>query len=226
MRSKQSAGFDQSLAKAYRQPSELQRRLSRDKTRKAKDRVEAEIAQILKPRWVSRVVSVALVGKEPGELRLPYRTKPKARAGLEEEIFGKRVLFTDKGTEVASTAQVVADYRSQEAAEADFRQMKDPKVVSFSPMFHWTDQKIRVHVFYRVLDLAFARLMAREAERSGLHLSVRELLSELACVQETVLLYQGEGKRPRARRVLTEMSAAQRRLYDLFGLDAYAARKP
>jgi hypothetical protein len=118
------------LAKAYRQPSELQRRLSRGKTRKAKDSVEAEIAQILKPRWVSRVVSVALVGKEPGELRLRYRTKPKARAGLEEEIFGKRVLFTDKGTEVASTAQVVADYRSQEAAEADFRQMKDPKVVS------------------------------------------------------------------------------------------------
>jgi hypothetical protein len=93
-------------------------------------------------------------------------------------------------------------------------------------MFHRTDQKIPVHVFYCVLDLAFARLMAREAERSGLHLSVRELLSELACVQETVLLYQGEGGRPRARRVLTEMSAAQRRLYDLFGLDAYAPGKP
>lgn len=29
----------------------------------------------------------------------------------------------------------------------DFRQMKDPQVVSFSPTFHWTDQKIRVHVF-------------------------------------------------------------------------------
>ena len=55
---------------------------------------------------------------------------------------------------------IVADYRSQEAAEGDFRQMKDPKVVSFSPMFHWTDQKIRVHVFYCVLALAVARLMA------------------------------------------------------------------
>jgi transposase len=226
LHSKQSAGFDQTLAKAYRQLSELQGRLARGKTRKAKDRVEAEIAQILKPRWLSRVVAVTLVGEEPGELRLRYRTMAKARAALEEEIFGKRVLFTDKSPEMASTAQVVADYRSQEAAEADFRQMKDPKVVSFSPMFHWTDQKIRVHVFYCVLALAVARLMAREAGHAGLHMSVRELLSELGGVQETVLLYQGERGRPRARRVLTEMSPAQRRLYDLFGLDAYAPKKP
>jgi hypothetical protein len=28
--------------------------------------------------------------------------------------------------------------------EADFRQIKDPNVVSFSPMFHFTEQKIRV----------------------------------------------------------------------------------
>ncbi len=40
--------------------------------------------------------------------------------------------------------------------------MKDPKVVSFSPMHHWTDHKIRVHVFYCVLGLAVARLMQRE----------------------------------------------------------------
>jgi transposase len=223
---KQSAGFDQTLAKAHRQLSELQGRLARGKAKKAKDKVEAEVAQILAPRWLARVVAVSLVGDEPGELRLRYRTMAKGRACLEEEIFGKRVLFTDKAAQVASTAQVVADYRSQEAAEADFRQMKDPKVVSFSPMFHWTDQKIRVHVFYCVLALAVARLMAREAERAGTALSVRELLSELGGVQETVLLYQGDRGRPRAQRVLTEMSPAQRRLYDLFGLDAYAPKKP
>ena len=109
----------------------------------------------------------------------------------------------------------MADYRSQEAAEGDFRQMKDPKVVSFSPMFHWTDQKIRVHVFYCVLALMVARLMAREAERGrGCTMSVRELLDTLAGIQETVLLYQGERGRPRARRMITEMDATQRRLYD------------
>jgi len=121
---------------------------------------------------------------------------------------------------------IVADYRSQDAAEADFRQMKDPKVVSFSPMFHWTDQKIRVHAFYCVLALTVARLMTREADRHGMHLSLRELLDTLADIQETVLLYQGERGRPRARRMLTEMTPTGRRLYNLFGLDAYAPTQP
>ena len=55
---------------------------------------------------------------------------------------------------------------------------------------------------------------------------MRELLGSLAGVQETVLLYQGDRGRPRARRMLTEMGPAQRRLYDIFGLDAYAPEKP
>lgn len=219
---RQSRGFDQTLAKAAKQLSALAARLARGKTRKTKEAVEAEIAAIVKPRWVSRVISTTLTGKAPADLRLKWRTKPKARAALEAELFGKRLLFTDKDEGIAPIDRVVADYRSQESVEADFRQMKDPKVVSFSPMFHFTDHKIRVHVFYCVLALMVARLMVREADRAGMGMSVRELLGGLADIQETVLLYQGDRGRPRARRMLTEMSPDQRRLYDLFGLDAYA----
>ena len=103
--------------------------------------------------------------------------------------------------------------------------MKDPEVVSFSPMFHLTGQKIRVHVFCCVLALMVARLMTREAGHAGKHLSVRELLDTLAGIQETVLLYQGKRGRPRARRMLTGMDPIQERLYDLFGLDAYAPKR-
>ncbi len=63
--------------------------------------------------------------------------------------------------------------------------MKDPKVGSFSPMFHFTEQKIRVHVFYCVLALAVARLMVREADGAGIHMSVRDLLDTLVDIQET-----------------------------------------
>jgi transposase len=224
LHAKQSRGFDQTLAKAHRQLAELQARLARGKTRKAREKVEAEIAAILAPRWVSRVITTTLTGESPAELRLRVRTSAKARAALEDELFGKRILFSDKVIEQASTATIVAEYRSQETVEGDFRQMKDPKVVSFSPMFHWTEQKIRVHVFYCVLALMVARLMVREADRAGIHLSVRELLATLAGIQETVLLYQGETGRPRARRMLTDMDPGAQRLFDLFGLGAYAPK--
>jgi transposase len=222
---KQSRGFDQTLAKVHRQLAEVQARLARGRTRKAKAKVEAEIAAILAPRWVSRVVSATLTGERPAGLRLRVRTSAKARAALEDELFGKRILFSDKTAGQASTAQIVADYRSQEAVEGDFRQMKDPKVVSFPPMFHFTESKIRVHVFHCVLALMAARLMVREADRAGMHMSVRALLSSLSGVEETVLLYQGERGRPRARRMLTEIDATQRRLYDLFGLEDYAPKR-
>jgi transposase len=222
---KQSRGFDQTLAKARRQLADLTARLARGKTRKSRPQVDAEIAAILAPRWVSRVISTSLAGEAPGDLRLSWRTKPKARAALEAELFGKRILFTDKTDPTTTTAVVIADYRSQETVEGDFRQMKDRSVVSFSPMFHWTEQKIRVHVFYCVLALAVARLMVRDAEHAGIHLSVRALLDTLAGIEETVLIYPGERGRPRARRMLTDIDADQQRLYDLFGLDTYAPKR-
>jgi hypothetical protein len=90
-------------------------------------------------------------------------------------------------------------------------------------MRHWTDQKIRVHVFHTVLALTIAHLMRRTAEHAGLHLSVRELIGELSGIGETVLLYYQGGKgRPRAQRLLTDMTDTQRQLHDLFNLSRHA----
>ncbi len=219
----QARGFEQTLAKARRQLTEVAARLARGNTRKPRDAVEAGIADILKPRWLKRVITTTLSGTQPEALRLTWRTGARAKAQLAEEVFGKRVVFTDRHD--WTIADVVAGYRSQSDAEADFRQMKDPLVVSFSPMFHWTESKIRVHAFYCVLALTVARLMARETQRAKMDMSVRKLLSTLEGIQETVLLYQGDRGRPRARRMLTEMDYEQTRLYDLFGLDQYAPKR-
>jgi len=217
----QSRGFDQTLAKARRRLAEVQARLERGMTRQERAAALAEIATICKPRWVREVMRVALSGEEPAELRLSWRVNARARARLEERLFGKRILFTNRDHWPA--AEVVAAYRSQSEVEAGFRQMKDPRVVSFAPLHHWTDSKIRVHVFYCVLALTVAHLMRREAERAGLHLSVRELLATLGGIEETVLLYHDGGKgRPRARRMLTDMSPTQQRLAELFAVQRYA----
>jgi transposase len=217
----QSRGFDQTLAKAQHRLAVLGDKLARGRTRRPRTAVEAEIATICKPRWVADVVTVTLTGDHPTDLRLNFTIDATARRTLETRLFGKRILFTNRDTWPA--ADVVAAYRSQSGVESSFRQLKDPHVVSFSPMHHWTDQKIRVHVFYTVLALTIAHLMRRAAEQAGLHLSVRDLLHELSGIQETVLLYHDGGKgRPRAQRLLTDMSPTQHQLADLFGINHYA----
>jgi transposase len=220
LHAKQSRGLDQTLAKARRRLAELAARLARGHTRRDRAKVQAEIAAICKPRWVTDIITVTLTGEAPAELRLSWRSDARARARLEARLFGKRILFTNRDWPVPD---VVAAYRSQSDAEFGFRQLKDPHVVSFSPMHHWTDSKIRVHVFYCVLALAVAHLMRRHADRAGLHLSVRELLDHLADIQETVLFYHDGGKgRPRAQRMLTDMTPTQRKLAELFDIHRYA----
>jgi transposase len=218
---KQSRGFTQTLGKAIDRLIDLQTRLARGNTRRHRDAVQTEITTILKPRWVSEVITTTLTGDDPAELRLSWHTDIRARQRLERRLFGKRILFTNR--DHWTVADVVAAYRSQSEVEAGFRQLKDPHVVSFSPMHHWTDSKIRVHVFYCVLALAIAHLMRREADNARLHMSVRELLSTLAGIQETVLLYHDGGKgRPRARRMITDMDPTQQRLAELFAINKYA----
>jgi transposase len=220
----QARGFDgTTLAKAGRKLDELAATLARGKTRRGRDKVEAEIAAITRKPWVRRVITWQLAGEQPKDLRLAWRIDQAARAALEEELFGKHVLITDHDDWPA--AEVIAGYRSQSEAEFSFRQLKDPHVVSFSPMHHWTEHNIRVHVFTCVLALQLAHLMRLKAHRAGLDLSVRALLGDLAGIGETVLLYQGDRGRPRAHRMLTETTPQQDKLTDIFGLARYAPKR-
>jgi transposase len=219
----QARGFDgTTLAKAGKKLDELAATLARGKTRRPRQKVEAEIEAITRKPWLRRVLTWQLTGDQPRDLRLSWGVDQAARAALEEELFGKHVLITDHDN--WPVAEVVAGYRSQSEAEFGFRQLKDPHVVSFSPMHHWTEHNIRVHMSTCVLALQIAHLMRREAERAGLHISVRQLLAQLAAIGETVLIYPSTGGRPKARRKTTELTGDQNKLHDIFDLDRYAAR--
>jgi transposase len=220
LHAKQSAGFDQTLAKATRRLSELADTLARGKTRRERAAVEREIDTICHDSWVRRVLTRTLTGESPAQHRLSFRVDQAARTALEAEVFGKRVLITDH--EDWPLADVVAGYRSQSDAEFSFRQLKDRRVVSFSPMHHWTDHNIRVHLFTCVLALQLAHLMRRTADQAGLHLSVRELLATLAGIEESVLIYPSTGGRPKARRMLTQTTPEQDQLAAIFHLDRWA----
>jgi transposase len=217
LRDSQARGFDgTTLAKAGKKLDELAATLARGKTRRPRDKVEAEIEQITGKPWVRRVIRWDLTGDQPKDLRLSWSIDQDARQALEEEIFGKHVLITSHDDWPA--AEVIAGYRSQSEAEFSFRQLKDPHVVSFSPMHHWTDHNIRVHVFTCVLALQLAHLMRYRARRDGLDLSVRELLGQLAAIGETALIYPSTGGRPKARRMTTELTGHQPQLYQIFDL--------
>ena len=222
---KQALSFEETtLAKAANKLNELAARLGRGKTRRGRSGVVAEIEQICADSWLKRTIVWELTGADPKSIRLTWSLDAKARQELEDEIFGKRILFTNRDD--WSVEAVVAAYRSQSDVEGSFRQMKDPRVVGVSPMFHWTDQKIRVQLLCCVFALAAAHLMRREVNAAGINstnhdsMSVRKILEELHGIQQTNLIYE-TGGRPSVRSMLTEMNETQRQLFELFGLEKY-----
>jgi transposase len=218
----QVTGFEgTTLAKAARKLDDLAATLARGRTRRPRDKVDEAIRGIVKDTWVRRVIRWDLTGDKPADLRLSWHVDPDARQQLEDELFGKHVLITDHDD--WSVPEVVAGYRSQSEAEFSFRQLKDRHVVAFSPMHHWSEHNIRVHVLTCVLALQIAHLMRLQTERAGLHLSVRELLTQLAGIGETVLIYPTGGRgRPKARRMLTQTTELQDQLTQIFRLDRLA----
>ncbi len=67
--------------------------------------------------------------------------------------------------------------------------------------------------------------MRRRARQAGLDLSARALLSQLAAIGETVLIYSSTGGRPKARRMTTELTGYQRELWEILAVDRWAPRR-
>ena len=161
------------------------------------------------------------VGKRGKKLTLTYRTKPSALESLTRTVLGKRILFTDNHD--WTTEEIILAYRSQHHVEAAFRQMKDSHCISWQPMHHWTDQKIRVHSFYCVLAFTLLCLLHRTACKAGVPVTVPALLDELSSIEEVVNLYAsgktGQRGRPRAVTTYSDTSQTAQKLSKLFHLD-------
>src|SRR5260370_27538085 len=78
-------------------------------------------------------------------------------------------------------------------------------------MYHWTDQKIRVHAFYCMLGISLLQYVRRQAQAAWPGLSTEQLLDELRQIQKYVLLYppQGEKGPNRLATVLSKQSLPQ-----------------
>ena len=176
--------------------------------------LQKQLNDIVSGQYISEILTVKITGTK--NLDFTFYTDPDAFNKLKQYRLGKRILCTDNQN--WTTEEIVLASRAQFHVENAFKQMKNPHWVSFSPVFHWTDQKLRVHAFYCILALTMCALLQRKASQSGIDISIPELLKNLSEVQEVVNLYapaSGKG-RFRAEFLLSERSGLQERLCRIF----------
>jgi transposase len=134
---KQARSFAQTLHKARRELRELKGVMERGRHRMNERALKERIDGILGRRWLAEVVRVDF---DLERRRLSFRTDRRAAPRQGARVGQARAEWSDE--------EIVRAYRAQAEAEQAFRLMKDPAFGSFSPAFHWTDQKLTVHAFY------------------------------------------------------------------------------
>src|SRR5271165_2039361 len=208
----QLRGLHQSMARSYRELEELGQspRLSAEAAKRKLEKIRSH-------QYLRSLLGYKITSDEQGVMRICVWSDWQEYQRLVTRYFGLRVLITDRAQ--WSTAQIIEAYRGQSKVEAAFRDLKDPRMLSTRPQFHWTDQKLHVHAFMCVTAYLLVTLLHRRAaQKAAFEGSSRRLLEELAEVRCCRLIEMtGRKGRPRVRLQIEEMDAAHRKLAEALG---------
>lgn len=205
LREGQRRGILQHVASAQRWLSQLDQTLQRGKQRRDRARIQHDIDARLRGRQhLRKVLNVDLSRDAKGRLALSYAFDEAALSALDHDSLGRIVLITDRDD--WSTADIIRAYRGQSDVEAVFAHLKDPVHVALRPQFHWTDQKLHVHVFTCIVGYLLARLLHLRARKTiGYPHGMERLLEDLEAVRRaTVVHSSGRKGRPRVTTQLEE----------------------
>jgi transposase len=205
LRQGQIRGILQHVDSAQRWLSRLADTLKRGKQRRSRAAIERDIQNRLKGRQhLQDVLRFQLLGEDP-QLELKYEFSQPDLDRLAEGTLGRLVLATDRHD--WSTSTIIESYRSQAAIEAVFAHLKDSDHVALRPQFHWTNQKLHVHVLTCMLSHLLARLLMLKADRAGSSIRSQErLLDTLERIRKaTILRVAGSGRKPRIQTRLEEV---------------------
>jgi transposase len=145
--------------------------------RPTKDSVTKAVEKILAAEYMSEVFLYEVI-ESGGNVHLLYRYSDVALEDIRRVHLGKTVLFTDRKD--FTNEQIVSAYRNAWHVEKSFKQMKDTKHLTVRPMFHWTDEKIRVHIFTCVLAYRLCSLLVKELDDKGVSISIDRLIDEMS----------------------------------------------
>ncbi len=216
--SEQLHSLTTSLSKVMQSLRKLARELQRPGPSFTERGLRSKIARWLSPQFVGELIRYQLEQRD-GRWHLQFDFDHQALEQLMANRLGRTVLLTSHLD--WTPEQVVTAYSGQQHIEQVFRGLKGGEWLGWGPMYHWTDQKIRVHAFYCMLGISLLQYVKRQAQAAWPGLSTEQLLDELRQIQKYTLLYPPQGNKGpnRVATVLSKQTLTQQRLAQELGLD-------
>jgi len=213
----QIRGFLRDINKKVSLLENLKEKLASPKAkRKDKEKLEKGIESILSGRFMKDVINVELKrsSRFKSGFTLTYRINEEKKQRIIDNIFGKKVLFTNRHT--WTEREIIEAYHGQSKIERVFRHLKNPYHLAVRPQFHFTDQKIKVHTFICLLGLMLVEILRKKVYDAGIKMSLDDVLYHLGNIRESVSLFSTAGKgKPRVEVQLEEMNEIEKRLFDV-----------
>jgi len=182
---------------------------------KSRNRIEKKIDNIVNKKRIKGLITAELFHHDEREMKLDWK-KDQPAIDQKMQAMGKRLLFTNQHN--WSTQEIVDVYGSLWRIEHDFHELKSPDFIRVTPMFHWTVDKLKVHLFVCVLALIVQRLIHREVKNILPEISVAELFDELKEIYE-VSFVVGNTKGKRFQH--SKLNKTQRKLMKILDLDQF-----
>jgi transposase len=214
LRQGQIRGLMQHVKKATRALERWKKQLAKPRSGpRTPEAAKRQIQTMLSAQHLNKVLKADYDPTREGADRLHYGIDAAALAQLETELYGKRILITDRNE--WSDEQILLAYRGQSEVEEAFRQLKDDEHMAVRPQYHWTDQKICVHTFCCLLALLLGRIIEFQARQLHYTQGLSGLLDVLATVRLAMVLRPAgkRGGRPRCEWALEQTDPEAMRLF-------------
>jgi len=133
--------------------------------------------------------------------------------------FAKTILITDHRH--WTPEEIYQAYMDRHIIEDQFRRSKNPFQVALMPQYHWTDSKIRIHVFVCIVALSYLTLLQQRLKKAAMSISIREAMEELRSLRTAIYWMPNERK---PRRLLEEPNPTQLAILQALGFQVKDGR--
>ena len=109
--------------------------------------------------------------------------------GRKQAMFGKNIIITDNTD--WTTGDIIEANLARWQVEDRFRLSKDEDLVGVSPVRHWTDSKIRCHLFTCVVAMTYLRRIEFKMAAAGIKRSAAEIMEDMQHLHYVLSLKKG-----------------------------------
>jgi transposase len=124
-------------------------------------------------------------------LSMSFRKDPY-RVNRKQAMFGKNIIITDNTD--WTTREIVEASLDRWQVEDRFRLSKNDDIVSTRPIRHWTDSKIRCHLFTCVAAMTYLRRLELKLSAAGVNRTAENVMEDMQHLHSVLTLNKGSIK--------------------------------